>query len=83
MVLAEDGEFIDIAHLSQRVSTSPSPNECPSLAEGSLKDQVEHLEKRLLLNALQDCDGNRTRMAEQLGLSRFGLMKKMKRYGLP
>jgi transcriptional regulator with PAS, ATPase and Fis domain len=82
MVLAEDGDFIDTAHISQRVSANSLPNECPPAAMGSLKDQVESLERKLLLKSLEEYNGNRTRMAEKLGLSRFGLMKKMKRYGL-
>lgn len=48
----------------------------------SLEAQVRALEIRLLSQALQDCDGNRTHAALQLGLSRQGLLKKMERYGL-
>ncbi len=47
-----------------------------------LKPQVERLEKTLLREALARCDGNQTRAAEGLGLSRFGLQKKLKRYGM-
>lgn len=47
-----------------------------------LKPQVERLETSLLREALARCEGNQTRAAEALGLSRFGLQKKLKRYGI-
>jgi DNA-binding NtrC family response regulator len=53
-----------------------------ALAMGTLADQVEALERRLIAEALADHQGNRTRAAQQLGLSRQGLLKKMGRFGL-
>ncbi|MCP3984762.1 MAG: AAA domain-containing protein [bacterium] len=49
---------------------------------GSLREQVELLEVELIRRALGNHDGNKTRAAEDLGLSRVGLGKKIKRYGL-
>ena len=49
---------------------------------GSLDDQVRQLEIRLLSAALTEHQGNRTKAARQLGLSRQGLLKKIERYGL-
>jgi Nif-specific regulatory protein len=48
----------------------------------SLKDKVEALEKRLIAEALQARRFNQFQAAKLLGLSRQGLMKKMKRYGI-
>lgn len=48
----------------------------------SLEEQVRHLEISLLMNALQQCQGNRSQAARLLGLSRQGLLKKIERYGL-
>ena len=54
--------------------------------EHSLKevvaDAVEDLEKEMIIDALEACQNNQLRSAERLGLSRQGLIKKMKRYGL-
>ena len=50
--------------------------------EGSLKQAVETLEKRLILDALGYCRQNQQRAAKALGLSRQGLIKKLKRYGM-
>jgi len=53
---------------------------------GSLKDvvaeTVEGLERKLILEALEACHHNQLRAAVRLGVSRQGLIKKMKRYGL-
>ena len=47
-----------------------------------LKDAVIELEKRMILKALRTHDGNVTRAAETLGLSRLGLRKKLERYSI-
>jgi two-component system response regulator HupR/HoxA len=42
---------------------------------------VEALEKSALTQLLEKHGGNKTRVANELGLSRYGLIKKMQRYG--
>jgi transcriptional regulator with PAS, ATPase and Fis domain len=49
----------------------------------TLKDKVDLLERRLVLEALEQARGNRTRAAESLGLSRFGLQKMIQRLEIP
>ena len=51
-------------------------------SKGSLKAEVEALEKRMIRKALAECDGNITRAAARLGMTRNGLQKKIRRYGL-
>jgi serine/threonine-protein kinase PknK len=48
----------------------------------NLRRRVDSLESTLVAEALQLTDGNQTRAAEMLGLSRFGLQKMMKRLGI-
>jgi two-component system response regulator HupR/HoxA len=48
----------------------------------TLKDRVESLETAQIEEALAQCNGNISRAAERLGLSRVGLRSKMGRYGL-
>jgi DNA-binding protein Fis len=43
---------------------------------------VERLERTLLKEALGRSSGNQSQAARLLGLSRFGLQKKLKRYRL-
>lgn len=47
-----------------------------------LRERVDALEKSLVLAALDEHGGNRTKVAEALGLSRQGLLKMMRRLGI-
>lgn len=51
-------------------------------SDASLDEQVRDLEIRLINQALEKSQGNRTQAAKQLGISRQGLIKKIERYGL-
>jgi transcriptional regulator with PAS, ATPase and Fis domain len=53
-----------------------------NLPAGGLKELVENLERRVLLDTMRRVNGNKTRAASLLGLSRLGLRKKLERYGL-
>jgi DNA-binding NtrC family response regulator len=48
----------------------------------SLKKAVAELEQRMIADALQGTRNNQQQAARQLGLSRQGLINKMKRYSL-
>jgi len=49
---------------------------------GTLRERLDQVEREALLDALDRFHGNRTRMAEALGLSRVGLRSKLRRHGL-
>ena len=81
VALAQDVSLIEPSHLSEKIvkkSTAVSPE---VEMKGTLKEMVAALEKSVLTQALEKHGGNRTRVAGELGLSRYGLMKKMQRYG--
>ncbi|WIW50528.1 sigma-54 dependent transcriptional regulator (plasmid) [Bradyrhizobium sp. 62B] len=48
----------------------------------SLKDRVEDLEKSVIISSLEKYEGNISRVASELGLSRVGLRNKLSRYDL-
>jgi Nif-specific regulatory protein len=50
--------------------------------KGPLKDMMEEVERFLILQCLHEHDGNKTRAAEALGITREGLHKKLARFGL-
>ncbi len=50
--------------------------------KGPLKDMLEEVERYLILQCLKEHDGNKTRAAEALGITREGLHKKLSRFGL-
>ena len=79
---ALSGDRIGVADLSPQVAAAGDPgavvaDDPDSLA---LKPRVERLERSLLREALGRAANNQTKAAELLGLSRFGLQKKLKRY---
>lgn len=47
-----------------------------------LKSELEALERRLIRGAMHETGGNQTKAAELLGVSRYGLQKKLKRLDL-
>jgi DNA-binding NtrC family response regulator len=75
---------IEVAHLSAQVAAaSPAPAaRAPRGRELQLRPQVEALERALVEEALRRTGGNQTAAARLLGLSRFGLQKKLRRYGI-
>jgi two-component system, NtrC family, response regulator HupR/HoxA len=50
--------------------------------DGSLKERMERLEARVIKETLTRHRWNKTRAAQELGLSRVGLRSKLSRYGL-
>jgi len=59
-----------------------SAAETPPRSLKSLPDAVEALERRMIAEALRDSGGNKQKAAQALGLSRQGLIKKLKRLGI-
>jgi DNA-binding NtrC family response regulator len=77
------GRAIQVGDLPDKVvadaAASPSPDRYEPV---TLKDALAEPEKRIIQSALRANDWNRQVTAEQLGINRTTLYKKMKRYGL-
>ena len=74
-------------HIRQGVQAAQRTAELGDAAQqldGSetLKERIEGFERRLLVAALRDNEHNKTRTAKLLGLSRYGFLKKLDKYGL-
>jgi DNA-binding NtrC family response regulator len=86
VVLGDDGELL-ASHLPERLAASSSsssgaPTPEPLPATGSMREQVDELEKKSLVRALAETSGNRTHAARKLGISRRALLYKLKKYDL-
>ncbi len=67
--------------LSPRILESTRGRE-PALHKGTLREAVEALEARMIREALERCEGNRSHAAKQLGIARSNLLVKIKGYSL-
>jgi DNA-binding NtrC family response regulator len=52
------------------------------LPAGTLDDRLKAGERAILEKALEEHDGNRTRAAASLGISRYALLRKLQRHNL-
>ena len=59
-------------------SAAPAP-----AAAGTLRDEVDEVERRRILAALEEHAGNQTRAARQLGISRNTLAARLEQFGIP
>lgn len=74
MILMEEGSLLTMASV---------PNEIAQTAhEPRLRIHMEETERQIIARCLDECDGNVTRTAERLGLSRKGLQLKMIKHRL-
>ena len=71
-VIMCDGDIISPDHLELHTSQRPL-NESQTL---------EEMERQLIANAIEQCGGNLSQVATQLGITRQTLYNKIKRYGL-
>jgi transcriptional regulator with GAF, ATPase, and Fis domain len=72
---------IEIFHLSDKLRQASVKDRGRFGLQGSLKEMVEALERSVLSEILAKHGGNKSKVARALGLSRYGLMKKLQRYG--
>ncbi|MCU0589031.1 MAG: sigma 54-interacting transcriptional regulator [Syntrophobacteraceae bacterium] len=82
VALVEDHGVIELEHLSRSLRSGAVCTNGPEPPGTTLKEKVEHLEISALREALAKHSGNKTLAARELGLSRFGLIKKIQRYQL-
>lgn len=66
----------------QHLSIQPSPQKQKPNLGLRLHDHVDELERNLVLEALEQTQGNQTQAAKLLGISRYGLHKMIKRLEL-
>jgi DNA-binding NtrC family response regulator len=70
---------IDVEHLSERIS-GPAGSLVQVERRGPLKEVIAQVERDMIERALKSNNGNRTRAARQLGVSRWGMVQKIKTY---
>ncbi len=77
------GEVIDTPDLPPGVrARAPVADQAAPLERLPLREAVAHLERRMIVDALERSAGNRSEAARQLGIARTQLYLKMEEYGL-
>lgn len=87
LVMGREGDVLGAELLSSRVLMSVEPDEQEDMSlfssfDGTLKERIENIEVKILYETLVRHRWNKTKAAEELGLSRVGLRGKLERYGL-
>lgn len=79
-----DGSQIDAEDLmlQSRRLTNDSVDSSAAASTNDLKLAVEHFERRHIRRVLADCDGNRERAADELGMSQATLYRRLDKLGL-
>lgn len=75
-------EAITLNDLPNVVKGFKAEKEIPKIEAGSLIDQVEELEKKLIFDALNNTNGNQSQAGRILGLTERNLRYKMQKYGI-
>ncbi len=82
VIQSDPGAYVMAEHLSPRIRNIEGLLDRIKPPRGTLKDQMEHIEKWLLIEALREHNGNKSATAKTLGITREGLHKKLKGYGI-
>jgi transcriptional regulator with GAF, ATPase, and Fis domain len=84
VTLADDESYIKPQDFSEEIFRFAENTKAVSMLTQNinLKEAVEQLEKNMIMSALETTAWNQTKAAKHLGLSRQGLIKKMRRYEL-
>lgn len=88
LVLMARGQTIAMADVPEEIRQAVyeqsllPPEKKPSQFKEFIRSHTEEAERQLLARCLEECDGNVTRAAQRLGLSRKGLQLKMIKYNL-
>jgi transcriptional regulator with GAF, ATPase, and Fis domain len=82
VIQADEGGFVLPEHLSPKIRKAENVVERVRPKKGTLKEMVEEVEKWILMEALREHGNNKSATAKTLGITREGLHKKLRGYGL-
>ena len=84
LVICAAGDVVSVSDLREEMrSEAGKPGDAEPAGERSTMDRAMDVhEKQIVIEALKNHNGNQVRTAKALGLSRQGLIKKMKRLGI-
>ncbi|AKT37697.1 sigma-54-dependent Fis family transcriptional regulator [Chondromyces crocatus] len=82
VIQVEPGAFVTPDLLSPRIRQVEGLVNRAGVTRGTLKEMMDSVEKYFLLEALREHNNNKTNAARSLGITREGLHKKLRQYGI-
>ncbi|MBC7171592.1 MAG: sigma 54-interacting transcriptional regulator, partial [Polyangiaceae bacterium] len=82
IIQLEDREFIEPLHLSPRIRRAENVVDRVRPDKGTLREMMDQVEKWILREALRDHENNKSATAKTLGITREGLHKKLRSFGM-
>jgi transcriptional regulator with GAF, ATPase, and Fis domain len=82
VIQSEGADFVTPEMLSPRVRRIEGVVDRVRPTRGTLKEMLDQVERWLLIEALREHDNNKTATAKTLGITREGLHKKLRSFGL-
>ncbi len=82
VIQVEPGAYVTPELLSPRVRQIEGVLDRVRPTKGTLKEMMDQLERWLLIEALREHQNNKTAAAKSLGITREGLHKKLRSFGL-
>ncbi len=82
LIQRTEGDLVLVEDLSARILGHTGIIDGPDVPRGTLKEMISAIERVLLARSLREHDGNKTRTAKTLGITREGLHKKLNRFGM-
>jgi Nif-specific regulatory protein len=82
VIQVDSGGFVTPEMLSPRVRQVEGMIERVRPTKGTLKEMMDQVERWLLIEALREHGNNKTAAAKSLGITREGLHKKLRAFGL-
>jgi transcriptional regulator with GAF, ATPase, and Fis domain len=82
VIQVDDEEFVQPEHLSPKIRQSDNVLERMHPTKGTLREMMDQVEKWMLIEALKEHGNNKSQTAKTLGITREGLHKKLKGFGL-
>ena len=79
-VIMSEGGALEVGHLPEEVRRSE-----PSAVSGAgagMREELSEIERNKILDALERENGNQTRAAQLLGISRRNMVYKLAKYGI-
>jgi Nif-specific regulatory protein len=82
VIQADDNTWLEVSGLSPQIRKIEGTLARIAPKKGTLKQMMVQVERWLLAEALREHDGNKTRTAQSLGITREGLHKKLSKFGM-